>query len=218
LPPTSRRKSSLLAIAGAQINFIHRRGKHILFDLDNGRTLITHLRMSGRFMLLDNEQDEPKFTHASFQLEGNDRLIFQDQRHFGFMKIVETTKLFQAKELAKLAPEPFSDEFSDEYFRKLIKGTNRIIKMLCLIKHVSAASGIFTRLRHSSSPEFAYCACRHGIGDKSSALRNAIVQVMNETWSLERTFDWISQISAETFTGPILTAIGAFTAGKENRV
>jgi hypothetical protein len=27
-------------------NFVHRRGKHVLFDLNNGRTLITHLRMS----------------------------------------------------------------------------------------------------------------------------------------------------------------------------
>src|SRR5688572_12217141 len=51
------------------INLVHRRGKHILFDLDNGRTLITHLRMSGRFMLLTTDSDDPKFTHAAFYLD-----------------------------------------------------------------------------------------------------------------------------------------------------
>ena len=40
------------AIAGTQINVVERRGKHILFGFDNDRTLVTHLRMSGRFMLL----------------------------------------------------------------------------------------------------------------------------------------------------------------------
>ena len=39
----------------AKINFVHRRGKHILFDLDNKRTLMVHLRMSGRFQLLPFE-------------------------------------------------------------------------------------------------------------------------------------------------------------------
>ena len=53
-------------LKNATINFVHRRGKHILFDLDNGHTLITHLRMSGRFMLLTSDREDPKFTHAAF--------------------------------------------------------------------------------------------------------------------------------------------------------
>ena len=88
---------------------VHRRGKHILFDLDNGQTLIAHLRMSGRFQLLPFERENPKFTHAVFYFADEDRLIFSDQRHFGFMKIVETAHLSEAKEIKKLAPEPFSD-------------------------------------------------------------------------------------------------------------
>ena len=38
-------------LRNSKINFVHRRGKHILFDLDNNQTLIAHLRMSGRFQL-----------------------------------------------------------------------------------------------------------------------------------------------------------------------
>ncbi len=119
-------------LARAVINFVHRRGKHILIDLDNGHTLIVHLRMSGRFMLLTPDDDDPKFTHAVFHLADQSRLVFQDQRHFGLMKIVETTKLFEAKELSKLAPEPFSSNFSQLYFRQILKTSNRVLKEVLL--------------------------------------------------------------------------------------
>src|SRR5215211_4403601 len=56
-----------------RINRVHRRGKNILFDLDNGRTLLTHLRMSGRFVLLSPDNDDPKFTHAVFHFDQNSR-------------------------------------------------------------------------------------------------------------------------------------------------
>jgi formamidopyrimidine-DNA glycosylase len=103
-------------IDGSKVNFVHRRGKHILFDLDNGHTLIIHLRMSGQFMLLPEESIYPKFTHAVFHFNCGSRLIFHDQRHFGLMKITPTANLYEAKELEKLAPEPFSIYASEAMF------------------------------------------------------------------------------------------------------
>lgn len=114
------------------INSVTRRGKHILFDLDNERTLITHLRMSGRFMLLPLERENPKYTHAVFYFEDETRLVFQDQRHFGMMKIVETRDLYSAKELQKLAPEPFSETFTPQYFRATLKTSKRSLKEFLL--------------------------------------------------------------------------------------
>lgn len=114
------------------INFVHRRGKHILFDLHNGNTLIAHLRMSGRFMLLPVERDLPKFAHAVFYFEDETRLVFQDQRHFGMMKIVETVNLHEAKEIKKLAPEPFSDDFNLKYFQNILKTSKRNLKEFLL--------------------------------------------------------------------------------------
>src|SRR5215204_886681 len=116
----------------ATINFIHRRGKHILFDLDNAETLITHLRMSGRFMLLPVERDLPKYSHAIFYFEDETRLVFQDQRHFGMMKIVSTANLHDAKEIKKLAPEPFSDDFNTQYFRDVLKTSKKSLKEFLL--------------------------------------------------------------------------------------
>ncbi|CAN5234307.1 hypothetical protein BH20ACI2_BH20ACI2_00480 [soil metagenome] len=66
----------------ATINFVHRRGKYILFDLSTNETLIVHLRMSGRFSLLRREAPDPNFTHAIFDLDNDEKLIFDDQRHF----------------------------------------------------------------------------------------------------------------------------------------
>lgn len=132
LAPDITPKKFAAKLAGATVNFVHRRGKNILIDLDNARTLIVHLRMSGRFMLLTPDHDDPKFTHAAFHFADHNRLAFQDQRHFGLMKIVDTKKLFDAKELAKLAPEPFSDEFSAEYLAKILKSSGRSLKEVLL--------------------------------------------------------------------------------------
>lgn len=132
LAPESAPEVFAEQLKDASINAVHRRGKHILFDLDNGRTLIAHLRMSGRFMLLPFERENPKYTHAVFYFGDEMRLVFQDQRHFGFMKIVETENLFEAKELKKLAPEPFSDAFSKEYFRAVLKTSKKPIKEVLL--------------------------------------------------------------------------------------
>jgi formamidopyrimidine-DNA glycosylase len=111
-----------------KIEDIGRRGKHILLQLSGGKTLIVHLRMSGRFSVLSAEQDNPKFAHAVFHFNADERLVFDDQRHFGLMKIVSTDQLQEAKELKKLAPEPFSDEFSISYLANKLRGSKRSLK------------------------------------------------------------------------------------------
>jgi formamidopyrimidine-DNA glycosylase len=137
-------------LTDVKIKFVHRRGKHVLFDLDNGRTLITHLRMSGKFMLLDADVPDPKFTHAVFHLEDGGRLVFQDQRHFGLMKIVDTALLCEAKEIGKLAPEPLGDEFSYEYLRATLRTSKRSLKeflldqtKVCGLGNIYAAEAMF---------------------------------------------------------------------------
>lgn len=114
------------------INFVHRRGKNILFDLNNSKTLLVHLRMSGRFMLLPVERENPKHTHAIFYLDNETRLVFQDQRHFGFMRILESDNLNTSKELAKLAPEPFSVDFNVKYFVSMLNSSKNNLKSVLL--------------------------------------------------------------------------------------
>lgn len=133
-----------------RVNFVHRRGKNILFDLDNGLTLLAHLRMSGRFLLLSPDFDDPKFTHAVFQLDAGQRLVFQDQRHFGLLKIIETANVGDDPSIRKLAPEPFSDEFSIDYLRAGLLGSSRSLKeflldqtKVCGLGNIYAAEAMF---------------------------------------------------------------------------
>jgi formamidopyrimidine-DNA glycosylase len=148
-PDTTPNKFARL-LAGSAINFVGRRGKHVLFDLDNRSTLITHLRMSGRFLLLNADDEDPKFTHSVFHFEDGSRLVFQDQRHFGLMKVVKTSELREAKELKKLAPEPFSDDFTAEYLRRVLRTTRRSLKeflldqtKVCGLGNIYASEALF---------------------------------------------------------------------------
>ena len=147
------------ALQNTKINFVHRRGKHILFDLGNAKTLIVHLRMSGRFSLLTANREDPKFTHAVFYFEDETRLVFDDQRHFGLMKIVATPDLSEAKELKKLAPEPFSDEFSPAYLRDTLKTSKRSLKeflldqtKVCGLGNIYACEAMFAAGVHPETP------------------------------------------------------------------
>lgn len=132
LAPDTTPRTFAKQLAAATVVAVSRRGKHILIGLDNGRTLIVHLRMSGRFHLLGADDTDPKFSHAIFYFADGNRLVFEDQRHFGLMKIVNTKELTDTKELAKLAPEPFSDDFSIDYLGDVLKRSNRTIKEFLL--------------------------------------------------------------------------------------
>jgi formamidopyrimidine-DNA glycosylase len=154
----------------ALINRVHRRGKHLLIDLMNGNTLITHLRMTGRFMLLPIERELPKHTHAVLYLADDVRLIFQDQRHFGLMKIVATTRLHETKEIKHLAPEPFSEDFTPEYFRETLKTSKRSLKeflldqtKVCGLGNIYASEALFLSGVNPQTPANVLSARKAGV-------------------------------------------------------
>ena len=132
LAPETPPKTFARKLRGARIESVTRRGKHILFALDNAQTLIVHLRMTGRFLLLPLEAALPKHSHAIFYLDDERRLVFSDQRHFGMMKLTPSTLLHQTKELSALAPEPFSEDFTTDYLHTTLQSSRRILKDVLL--------------------------------------------------------------------------------------
>ncbi|HEX8920135.1 MAG TPA: bifunctional DNA-formamidopyrimidine glycosylase/DNA-(apurinic or apyrimidinic site) lyase [Pyrinomonadaceae bacterium] len=132
LAPETSPASFARTLRGASVEAVGRRGKHILTWLDNGRVLITHLRMTGRFLYLPVEAPLPKHTHATFQLDNERLLVFTDQRHFAMMKIVPAAELYEAKELRSLAPEPFSEEFTIDYLHAALSRSRRTLKQTLL--------------------------------------------------------------------------------------
>ena len=114
-----------------RINAVGRRGKYILFELDSGALLTTHLRMTGKFVSLRTEDKLPPYAHVVFYLNDDRRLVFCDMRQFGRMRIVSNSRKLP-KELLALAPEPLSDEFTEEYFLGTLKRSRRTLKTLLL--------------------------------------------------------------------------------------
>jgi formamidopyrimidine-DNA glycosylase len=126
-PSTFTRK-----LRGAQIESIGRRGKYILINLDSGNVLTVHLRMTGKFVCVSLDASLPPYAQAIFYLDDDRRLVFCDMRQFGRMKIVAASRLHKSKELAALAPEPLSDEFTPDHFRATLSRSRRTLKQLLL--------------------------------------------------------------------------------------
>jgi formamidopyrimidine-DNA glycosylase len=113
------------------ITGVGRRGKYILFLLESGHVLTTHLRMTGKFVSLTTDQSLPPYAHVVFYLDDDRRLVFCDMRQFGRMNIFKDV-LRPPKELVSLAPEPLSDEFTEEYFLETLSRSRRPLKHLLL--------------------------------------------------------------------------------------
>lgn len=117
-------------LQNARITAVGRRGKYILFYLDSGHVLTTHLRMTGKFVSLTTDESLPPYAHVIFYLDDDRRLVFCDMRQFGRMQIFKDPR--PPKELQTLAPEPLSDEFTEAYFLNTLARSRRPLKHLLL--------------------------------------------------------------------------------------
>ncbi len=97
-----------------------------------GLILAVHLRMTGKFLYLNSDDQLPKHSHAIFYLDNERRLVFRDQRKFGIMKLELTSRLHHTKGIVDLAPEPFSPEFSLTYLKDILGRSRRSLKTLLL--------------------------------------------------------------------------------------
>lgn len=119
-------------LKGSKILGVNRRGKFILIELDSDRVLVVHLRMTGKFLVLTPDDSLPRHAHAIFYLDDDRRVVFRDQRQFGVMKLVATSRLGRTKGISELAPEPFSDDFSLNYLKETFARSRRTLKTLLL--------------------------------------------------------------------------------------
>jgi formamidopyrimidine-DNA glycosylase len=172
------------------IEAVGRRGKHLLLHLRNGHTLVVHLRMTGRFLLLPRRRALPPHTHAVFHLGGGRRLVFTDQRHFGMMKLCPTAGLDEVKELRSLAPEPFSPEFTPRYLASALARTRRTLKetlldqtKVCGLGNIYAAEAL--HLARASPCVAAAAFPRRRVPN----LRRAILEVLAESIARGSTMD-----------------------------
>ncbi len=136
-------------LTGARVMQLRRRSKYILADLDTGESLLIHLGMSGRMLVsgvtlgafhLDHPAPQ-KHDHVVLHMEGGARVTFNDARRFGAMDLVASARETAHWLLAGLGPEPFGNDFHEEYLIAALKGRKSPIKTALLDQHVVAGLG-----------------------------------------------------------------------------
>lgn len=142
-------------VVDAMVVAIRRRGKALLIDLSNSFTMMIHLRMTGQLIWrgVDAEDDfaaghpSKNFTaqlpngqtRVSFEFEDG-TLYFNDQRKFGFVKVIPTGEVEQEKFIAELAKEPWEMDVK-ELFGQCQRHKNAPIKAVLLDQKVIAGLG-----------------------------------------------------------------------------
>ena len=147
------------ALRGARVTSVTRRGKYILSHLDNERTLLTHLGMTGRFLYVGAKDVAPKHTHVTLWLDNGRRLLYEDPRQFGMMGLSKTAELGAYKLLAQLAPEPFSEDFTLAYLTETLLRSDQQIKLALLdqtkvlgLGNIYAAEALHRARIHPQTP------------------------------------------------------------------
>lgn len=121
-----------------RITNIERIGKNILIHLSNNRTLVIHLKMTGRLTFEDSRTPLAKHTHFVIRLD-NGELRYNDVRRFGYLDLVESSKLDGVDYLARLGPDPLL--ISEYDFVRIIRSKRRIIKSLLLDQSIISGLG-----------------------------------------------------------------------------
>lgn len=144
-------------VAGHQITAIRRRGKVLLLDLDDEQHLLIHPKMTGQLVITEHgttvfagghpsrsmlEPMPNATTRVVFTLSAATVLYFNDQRKFGWIRLVDADSLASEEFLSRLGPEPLSDAFTRRGLReRLAHHARASIKAVLLDQSTVAGIG-----------------------------------------------------------------------------
>jgi formamidopyrimidine-DNA glycosylase len=167
-------------LVGQTIHSVERRGKFLLFLMDD-YTLVSHLRMEGRYGLYDCKEPLELHTHVVFHFTDGSELRYKDVRQFGTMHLFPRGRELEEQPLKKLGLEPLEEAFQLAAFRAKIGHRSTKIKPLLLNQeYIVGIGNIYV-------DESLYLAGIHPEREASSltpkemaALHEAIVKTLNE--------------------------------------
>jgi formamidopyrimidine-DNA glycosylase len=142
-------------LIGASITDVRRRAKVLLIDLSTDYTLVIHLKMTGQMVYRGkavfgaghpNESligDLPdRSTRVTLSFADGSHLYFNDQRKFGWMRLMPTIEVPEIDFMKKVGPEPLESDFTAEEFASRFKRrANTSIKAALLDQTVVAGVG-----------------------------------------------------------------------------
>lgn len=123
-------------IAGRRVLDVRRRGKYIVFPLDQG-TLLIHLKMSGDLQVLPQDAPRERFDRTVFHLDQGWDLRFSDARKFGKAFLLDDPHGV----LASLGPEPLEAGFTARLLGERLRSHQRALKALLLDQGFIAGLG-----------------------------------------------------------------------------
>ena len=142
-------------LIGATVQTVHRRAKVLLIELSTNYTLIIHLKMTGQLVFVGAERfgaGHPndslvgilpdKSTRVTVIFQDGSKLFFNDQRKFGWVRLVPTIEIPNIDFFQKVGPEPLSPDFTWRQFKeRLLRRKNSTIKAVLLDQTVIAGVG-----------------------------------------------------------------------------
>ena len=140
-------------LTGQVIDSVGRRAKYLLFRLSDGKTLLSHLGMTGSYRFVDFEFKRPSRYYEPTQQEKHDhlvlalnhpkhgrlRLVYNDARRFGFVDLFADEA--QCPYLAGLGPEPLGNDFNAAAMAARFRGKKAPVKAALLDQRVVAGLG-----------------------------------------------------------------------------
>jgi formamidopyrimidine-DNA glycosylase len=142
-------------LIGAKVLNVKRRAKVLLIELSSKYSLVIHLKMTGQLVFRGDTafgaghpndsligELPDRSTRAVIEFEGGSRLFFNDQRKFGWVKLMPTLEVPNIDFMKKVGPEPLEADFTVEQFRqRFIRRAKTNIKSALLDQTVIAGVG-----------------------------------------------------------------------------
>lgn len=140
---------------GAEIKHVHRRAKVLLIELSSMYSLIIHLKMTGQLVFIGKKRfgaGHPnkdligklpaKATRVTVDFKDGSKLFFNDQRKFGWMRLLPTVEVPEIDFFKKVGPEPLEDNFTAaKFIDRVLRRKNTSIKAAILDQTVIAGIG-----------------------------------------------------------------------------
>src|SRR4051812_38341715 len=137
LPP----RELAAGVEGRRIERLGRRGKYLVWELEDEAYLLLHLRMTGTLLL--DPPERPPHTRVTFDL-GDAQLQFVDPRRFGTGELALGADALHDFFAKRLGVEPFEREFTGERLHELARRCRAPIKAMLLDqKRIAGVGNIY---------------------------------------------------------------------------
>lgn len=127
-------------IKNQTINDIKRRGKWLIFELDN-YNLLSHLRMEGKYLYRNINDEINKHELIIFNIDDAFELRYKDTRKFGKMYLIKKEDLEKNSPLTKLGLEPWDKKLTTKYLKEKLKNKSLPIKTTLLDQTIITGIG-----------------------------------------------------------------------------